>query len=340
MKKAYIKAISYYLPEKILSNEDLVKEFPEWSVEKVALKIGILERHIADKTECASDLAFQAAKKMFKEHSVDSQSIDFILLCTQSPDYFLPTTACILQHKLGIPTTAGALDFNLGCSGFVYGLSLAKGLIVSEVAENILLLTAETFSKHLHRKDKGNRTIFGDGASATWISTDGFAEIKNFSLGTDGKGAENLIIKTGGSRNPGKLNDIKFDEDGNPTSSDHFYMNGPEIFTFTLTNVPPLVEDTLKKNNLNQSEIDLFIFHQANKYMMNFLRNKIKIKEENFYYCLERFGNTVSSTIPIALYESKKENMLKGNILLAGFGVGYSWGGVILKCEQKQGEKI
>ena len=331
MKQTYIKAISYYLPERILSNQDLIQNFPEWSVEKVVSKLGISERHVVDDNECASDLAYNAAKKMFDEHSINPQSIDFILLCTQSPDYLLPTTACILQNRLGIPTTAGALDFNLGCSGYVYGLSLAKGLICAGIAVNVLFLTAETYTKHIHPKDKGNRAIFADGASATLISTDGFAEIKNFSLGTDGKGAENLIIKTGGLRNPNKLNDIKFDENGNPISSDHLYMDGAEIFAFTLANVPLLVEDTLKKNNLNQSDINLFLFHQANKYMMNFLRKKIKIEEENFYYCLEKFGNTVSSTIPIALYEAQKENKLNGYVLLAGFGVGYSWGGVILK---------
>ena len=331
MKQAYIKAISYYVPDKILSNENLAKDFPEWSVEKVALKIGVSERHIVGDNECASDLAYLAAKRLFDEHSINPQNIDFILLCTQSPDYFLPSTACVLQNKLRIPTTAGALDFNLGCSGYVYGLSLAKGLICAGVSTNVLLLTAETYTKHIHPKDKGNRTIFGDGASATLISTDGIAEIQNFSLGTDGRGAENLIIKTGGLRNPNKLNDIKFDDDGNLLSSDHLYMNGTGVFNFTLENVPLLVEDTLRENELVQSDINLFVFHQANKHMMNYLRKKIKIEEEKFYYCLERFGNTVSSTIPIALSEAKKENKLNGNVLLAGFGVGYSWGGVIVR---------
>ena len=331
MKKAYIKAISYYLPERIVSNSDLVKDFPEWSIDKIAAKVGISERHVVGDDECASDLAYHAAKKMFDEHSIDPANIDFILLCTQSPDYLLPTTACILQNRLGIPTNTGALDFNLACSGYIYGLSLAKGLICADIATNILLLTAETYTKHIHPKDKGNRTIFGDGATASLISTDGFAEIKNFSLGTDGRGAENLMIKTKGARYPNILNDIKFDNEGNPTSSDHLYMNGPEIFNFTLENVPLLVADTLKKNELNQSDIKLFVFHQANKYMMNFLRKKIKIEEELFYYCLERFGNTVSSTIPIALCEAQKENKLSDNVLLAGFGVGYSWIGVVLK---------
>ena len=340
MKQAYIKAISYYLPETILSNEDLVKEFPQWSVDKIASKIGISERHLAGSNEFVLDLAYEAGKKLFNEHTIDPGCIDFILLCTQSPDFLLPTTACILQDKLGVPSTTGALDFNLGCSGYVYGLSLAKGLICGGIAKNILLITSETYSKHLHPKDKGNRTIFGDAASATLISEEGYAMIKNFSLGTDGRGAENLIVKTGGVRQKEKLNDIKFDEDDNPVSSDYLYMNGSEIFNFTLENVPLLVEDTLKKNELSQQEIDLFVFHQANKYMMNFLRKKIKIEEERFYYAIEKYGNTVSSTIPIALYQAKNENKLSGNVLLAGFGVGYSWAGVVLQFNQKYNDFI
>ena len=160
--KAFIKAISYYLPSQILSNADLVKEFPEWSADKIAGKIGISARHISATEETAGDMAEKAARLLFNEYSIQPSSIDFILLCTQSPDYFLPTTACVLQNRLGISTTAGALDFNLGCSGFVYGLALAKGLITGGIANNILLITSETYTKHIHSKDKGNRTIFGD----------------------------------------------------------------------------------------------------------------------------------------------------------------------------------
>jgi len=330
--KAYIKGISYYLPEKILTNEDLVKEFPEWTVEKVASKIGIVKRHISAEGELASDLAEKAARKLFNDYNILATDIDFILFCTQSPDYLLPTSACIIQEHLGVSTSAGALDFNLGCSGFVYGLSLAKGLIYGGIATNVLLLTAETYSKFIHPKDKGNRTIFGDAAAATLISTEGFAEIGDFCLGTDGKGAENLIVKTGAIRCQEKKNDIAFDESGNPVSSDYLYMNGSEIFNFTLEAIPILVEDTLRKNNFKKEDIDLFVFHQANKYMMNFLRKKIKVEEEKFYYYLENVGNTVSSTIPIALCEVQKEGKMKGYLLLAGFGVGYSWGATILKC--------
>jgi len=309
----------------------LVKEFPEWTVDKIAGKVGVSERHIVSENETAADMATQAAEKLFTEHGIDRSVIDFVLLCTQSPDYYLPTSACLIQNRLGLSTSCGALDFNLGCSGYVYGLSLAKGLIAGGIASTILLLTAETYSKHIHPKDKGNRTIFGDASAATLISTDGFASIENFSLGTDGRGAENLIVRKGGMRQPDSLNDIVLDESGNLTSSDYLFMNGGEIFNFTAEAVPVLVEQTLEKNNLKQDEIGLFVFHQANKYMMNYLRKLIDIEPERFYFYLENVGNTVSSTIPIALYEAQKEGKLKGNILLAGFGVGYSWGATVLK---------
>lgn len=331
--KAYIKDIGYYVPQTIVTNEQLVKDFPEWSVEKVASKIGVSERHVASEGQTASDLAAEAAERLFSRGNVKRDEVDFVLLCTQSPDYFLPTTACVLQDRLGLSTSCGALDFNLGCSGYIYGLSLAKGLVCAGIARNVLLLTAETYNKYIHPRDKGNRTIFGDGASATIVSDNGIAQIMDFGLGTDGKGAGNLIVKNGGARHPGAVNDLTFDENGNPVSSDYLYMNGSEIFNFTLEAVPALVDETLGKNDMKMDEIDFFVFHQANKYMLNFLRKKIGIPEEKFYLYMEKTGNTVSSTVPIALYNAMEEGKLSPgmNILLAGFGVGYSWGGVVVK---------
>lgn len=330
---AYIKAISYYTPNQVLSNEDLVRDFPEWTVEKVASKVGIYQRHIASADETAGDMALKAAEKLFVEHQIDREDVDFVLLCTQSPDYFLPSTACVLQDKLGLRQNIGAFDFNLGCSGFVYGLSLAKGLIAAGIAKNVLLLTSETYTKYLHPKDKGNRTIFGDAASATLVSTIGYAEIGEFIFGTDGAGYEQLIVKSGASRSPQVLNDVQFDENGNPTSSDHLFMNGPDIFTFTIERVPTMVRDLLEKSGLSKDDIDLFVPHQANLYILEFLRKKMKIEREKYYINIANVGNTVSSTIPIALYESRKENILHGNVLLAGFGVGLSWGATILKLQ-------
>lgn len=329
----FIKGISYYLPEKILTNEDLVKEFPEWSVEKMVSKIGIRERHIAAENETAADMAVAAGKNLINEYNIDSADIDFVLFCTQSPDYFLPSSACLIQERLGLRTNIGALDFNQGCSGFIYGLALAKGLLGARLAKNVLLLTSETYSKHIHIKDKSNRSIFGDAAAATLISSEGFAEIMDMSLGTDGRGAGNLIVETGALKYPGVINKVSWDESGNPVSPDHLYMNGTEIFSFTLETVPLLADEILSKNGLSQDEIDLFVLHQANKYIMEFLRKKMKISSEKFYYYIENVGNTVSSTIPIALKEGMKDGSITSGmkVLVSGFGVGYSWGGTILK---------
>lgn len=328
-----IKAISSYLPHRVVTNGDLVREFPEWSVEKIANKIGVDERRVALDNETATDLAYYAAEKLFSQDKIKREDIDFVILCTQSPDYKLPTSACILQNRLGLRTDIGAIDFNLGCSGYVYGLAIAKGLIVSGIAKNILLLTAETYNKYIHKQDKGNRTIFGDGATASIISIEGFAEICEFSLGTDGSGAENLIVRTGMSRYPLEANDVHFDENGNPISSDYLFMNGAEIFSFTQYNVPLVVNDTLTKNGFTKDDIDLFVFHQANKYMLNFLRKKIKIAEDKFYIDMAKVGNTVSNSIPLALESAMDNGVLKKGmkVLISGFGVGYSWGGCLLK---------
>lgn len=331
---AFIKALTYYLPQQEVSNQELVKEFPEWTVEKIADKVGVDIRHVASENETAADLAINAANRLFEENpEIQKESIDFILFCTQSPDYVLPTSACIIQDRLGLRTDIGALDFNLGCSGYVYGLSLAKGLIEGNIATNVLLLTGETYNKHLHPRDKGNRTIFGDAATASVISTDGFARIENFALGTDGRGAENLIIKTGGARNPEKADDLTFDENGNPVSSDYLHMNGAEIFTFTQRNVPKVVKSVLEKNGLTMDDINLFIFHQANRYMLEFLRKKIKISQEKFYIDMASIGNTVSNSIAISLCDAKKKGNFSGKVLLCGFGVGYSWGATVLNIE-------
>jgi 3-oxoacyl-[acyl-carrier-protein] synthase-3 len=331
---AFIKAIEYYLPQCVVTNEELIQTFPEWTVDKIMAKVGVNKRHIAAESETATDMAVSAAQKLF-DNGADKNTIDYILFCTQSPDYYLPASACIIQDRLKLSKSIGALDFNQGCSGFVYGLSLAKGLIVAGIAQNVLLLTAETYNKRLHPKDKGNRTIFGDAASATLISTEGFAEIGKFSLGTDGSGSENLIVKTGGARNPEKSGIVDFDENNNPVSPDYIYMDGSEIFAFTLNAVPDLVKNILVKNNIEKEDINLYIFHQANRYMLDFLRKKMKIDDEKYYLYLSEIGNTVSSTIPIAICEAMNDGRLTigMNALLAGFGVGYSWGGCILSLK-------
>ena len=331
--EAYINCVSYYLPENVLDNNMISTEHPEWEAEKISNKTGIYKRHIAANNEFASDMAVKVSLKLFNEFNVDFKNIDFLIYCTQSPDYFLPTTACILQNKLGLSTNCGALDFNLGCSGYVYGLSLAKGLIVSKIATNVLFITSETYSKFINSKDKSNKTIFGDAATATLISSEkGLYRIGEFSLGTDGSGAENLIVKNGGIRNLKTTQNDVFDDNGNFLYNDsNLYMNGNSIFSFTSLSVPILVQNAIKKNKLSSTQIDYYLFHQANKYMLDFIRKKMKIDSEKFIYYLENVGNTVSNSIPIALIEECIKKDKRGKFLLAGFGVGYSFGSCVIE---------
>lgn len=333
IKMAYIKGISYYLPEKVVTNEELLQEFPEWSVDKVAKKVGVNSRHLAGVSETAGDMAEKAARNLFAEYGVSPEEIDFILLCTQSPDYFLPSTACILQNRLGIPTSAGALDYNLGCSGCVYGMAMAKGLIAGGIAKNVLLLTAETYNKYLHPSDKSNRSIFGDGAAACLISTEGMAEIGDFSLGTDGSGAEKLIVRTGAARYGKPTGKSEVDDEGHTRYDDYLYMDGGGIFNFTLDAVPAMMKDILAKNSLTNDGVDYYVFHQANKFMLNTIRKVCVLPKDKFYVNLEETGNTVSSTVMIALKQCLDAGTIhKGmSVMVAGFGVGLSWGGTILK---------
>lgn len=276
-------------------------------------------------------MAIKACEALFEE--IDKQEIDYLLLCTQSPEYYLPTTACILQDKLGLRTEIGALDFNLGCSGFVYGLSIAKGLLAGAIATNVLLVTSETYTKHIHPMDKGNRSIFGDGATATLIEVSDIPNIHSFALGTDGRGWENLIIPNGGlrSRFCPTASDWT-DESGVIRNDNMLYMNGPEIFNFTIEAVPKLVQTVLDKNRITMDDLNYVIFHQANQYMLQYLQDIIGIPQEKFYINMLETGNTVSSTIPLALKDALKNGVIKAGdrVLLAGFGVGYSYGATIV----------
>lgn len=319
---ASIKAISYYLPQKILTNDELSIEFPEWSVDKITEKIGIEKRHIASVSETAVDLAVNASNNLFAEHHIEKSSIDYVILCTQSPDYFLPTSACLVHERLDLAKTAGAIDINQGCSGYVYGLSLAKGLVSSGICHNVLLITSETYSKYIHKTDKSNRAIFGDAAAASLISTSGILSIGDFVFGSDGSGYQDLIVKNGGARN-----NLSKNKSYDP--NDYLYMNGGNVFNFTLKSVPSLVQNILEKNRLIKDDVDHFIFHQANSFMLNTIRRLCKIEEKKFHNDMKKTGNTVSSTIPIVLKD--KSFLENDKILLAGFGVGYSWAGCILQ---------
>lgn len=327
MLSARIKSITSHLPSQQLTNDDLARLHPDWDMPKIESKIGIRSRSIAAPAETASDLAFEACQKLFANPECDRSSVDYLLFCTQSPDYFLPTSACILQHRLGLRKDLGAMDFNLGCSGYVYGLSVAKGLIETGQATHVVLLTADTYSKFIQAGDRSLATLFGDGATATWIEA---VETENslvgpFVFGTNGEGGSNLIVKQGGLRHPLS----------HPSSEPvpcPLYMDGPEILNFAIRVVPDCMNRLLDKAGVTQEEVDWFVFHQANLYLLEHLRKRLGIAPEKFLIHMADTGNTVSSTIPLVLEDASRRHSFKtgDRILLLGFGVGYSWAGTLL----------
>lgn len=342
--RAELKAIEIYLPERVLTNDALAAVYSGWSASKIESKTGIVQRHIAAPDETAGDMAIKAARRLFESGRCEPSDVDFILLCTQSPDYVLPTTACIVQAQLGLPTSVGALDFNLGCSGFVYGLALANAMIESGQAVNVLLLTSDTYSKFIHDDDRSVRTLFGDGAAATIVSgrsngsslsSGSEGSIGPFIFGTDGRGAMNLVVRSGGARQARtpETAEVVADADGNRRSLDNLYMNGGEIFSFALQNVPRVVAELLARAKLDLGDVDFFVFHQANAYMMEYLRRRINIPDEKFVVRLCDVGNTVSSTIPIALHQVVANGRIRSGdlLMLVGFGVGYSWSATLVR---------
>ncbi len=329
MKYATLGPISIYLPQRVETNEQLQAEFPDWDMNLIGQKTGIHARHIAEERQCASDMAVAACERLFRDFDVDPRSIDFLLFCTQTPDYPLPTTACIMQDRLGLPTSSGALDFNLGCSGFVYGLSLADGLIRSGVARRILLATSETYSKYIDPADRSLRTIFGDAAAATLIEAGDQPTFRAFEFGTDGSGADTLIVGQGGARHQ---------EDAIKPRHRHrwpsaLYMDGPSLINFCVGRIPQLVRDILSAADLARDDVDLYLLHQATQKMLEQLQQSLGLNDRRMPICLARYGNTVSSTIPILINELRGDGRLTPGMrnMLVGFGVGWSWAGCIWK---------
>ncbi len=337
MPKATLIAIEYYLPEAVVSNEDLARAFPEWTAEKIYRKLGIRSRHVAGPDELASDLAVAAADKLLQSGVCSAGDIDYLVYCTQSPDHLLPTTACVIAHRLKIPSHCGAIDINLGCSGYVYGLGIAKGLIESRQARRVLLITADTYSKFLRPDDKGTRTLFGDAGAATLV---GAVEAEDeiigpFVYGTDGEGARHLIVEPGfflsSSKRCGAQTDRSDCRDGERT----LHMDGQEIFAFSSRIVPAVVNELLCRGETTAEGIDVICFHQANSFMLEYLRTKCHLPKEKFVIDMEMTGNTVSCTIPIALKNRSVAGRLRaGNrVMLVGFGVGLSWGACLIRWD-------
>jgi len=328
MLSAAVTAIVGHLPSRVLDNEELAMAFEGWSAEKIFEKTGIRERRIAADGETAGDLGEVAARRLFETHDIAPSSIDMLIFCTQAPDYLLPATACILHQRLGLRRDCGAFDYSLGCSGFVYGLALAQGLIAAGSARRVLLVTADTYSKLLHPRDRSVRTLFGDGAAATLIELSSEPGIGPFVFGSDGRGADNLIVPTGGARRARTPETAAETEDasGNVRSLDNLCMDGAEVMAFSLGAVPAAVRQLLERSEATLEDFDLFVFHQANAFMLERLRHKLRIDPEKFVVALERCGNTVSSTIPLALAPLiAADGAGKRRAMLVGFGVGYSW---------------
>jgi 3-oxoacyl-[acyl-carrier-protein] synthase-3 len=324
---ASIGPIAFHLPICVEDNDRLKAEFPKWDMDLIYKKTGIRARHIAAPGECASDLGVAAAEKLFCENNIDRGSIDFLLFCTQSPDYPLPTTACLIQQRLGLPTSIGAIDFNLGCSGFIYGLSLADGLIRSGAARRILLITAETYSKYIHPTDRSLRTIFGDGAAATLIEAAGEPSLGAFVFGTDGRGADTLIVPEGGARPA----DAAIQPRKRKRWPSSLFMDGPELVKFTLEVVPPMVERILAQAKWTRDDVELYLMHQATCFMLDHLRERLGLDEKQVPLAMQEYGNTVSSTIPVLVQDLRTSGRLcpGTQTLLIGFGVGLSWAGCV-----------
>lgn len=323
---ATIRAISSYLPAQIESNSELVDA-------RFIKKIGVQSRHVTNKDEAAGDLAFNVAEKLFAEYNIDRHATDFILLCTQHPDHLGPHTSAHLQHRLGLKKSVGTMDISLGCSGYVYGLAVAKGLIETGLAKKILFITSSVYTKYINAKDKATRPLFGDGATATWIEGGDTEGLRAFVFGSDGSRYDKLIIPVGGSRFMPRDNPEVFttDENGNYRSNYEIFMDGMAITYFTLREVPPLVEDVLNAAKLTRADLDYCIFHQANKFMMTYLRDKAGLNDVPFHNDISTTGNLVSGSVPLAIEQVIKDcgaDKLK-RVMLAGYGVGLSWAGCI-----------
>ncbi|MDR1621230.1 MAG: ketoacyl-ACP synthase III [Synergistaceae bacterium] len=331
---AAVRAVAVYLPEKVLDNGELVRQFGTWTESKIFSKTGVVRRHVVE-GELVSDLAVGAGKALFAEHGVRPEDVDFLLLCTECPDRFLPSTACTVQDRLGLRKDAGALDYNLGCSGYVYGLALAKGLIAGGVARKVLLITADTITRTIHPRDKSTRAIFGDAAAATLLEASDKEGVGSFSLGTDGSGASKLMIPAGAWARPSspETRAETVNRWGNVRTLENLYMDGPEVLKFTLDVAPPCFHEILKLNGVGLSDVKLVVLHQASRMLLEKVRDALQVPEEKFVIDIENYGNTTSSTIPIALRDMEREGRLTegDRVMVMGFGVGLSWGGTVLR---------
>lgn len=330
--RAALTGIASYLPEGRLTNEQLTAEFADdWTPEKIKTKTGIDSRHVARSDEFTSDLAVQAAENLFARWGGRREEIDLVLLLTVSPDYILPFTAGAVQAALELPTSVGAMDITLACSGYPYGLSLAAGMIESGRVRRVLLLTGDRFTTYTKQAERGSKTLFGDAATASMLEatengTPAGGIVRATRYGTDGRGEQNLIIPTSAMKGFVGKETTQAEQ---PT----FQMNGPEVFDFAIKVIAKHVKDFLAAEELKVDDVDLFIFHQANLFMISHLQRRLRIPDERFVVHLSEVGNTAASSIPLALESAVVAERVKpgSRVVLVGFGTGYSWSSVVLE---------
>lgn len=333
-KYSRIHSVAHYFPSQELNNDALATLFPEWPADKILAKTGIRVRYVCSEEETALDIGVEAARRLFAAQNIEPHSVDALLFCTELPDYVLPPNACLAQNLLGLRTDILATDYTLGCSGYVYGLSLAHGLITSGQARRVLLITAETYSKVLAPQDKSVRTLFGDAASATLVELADQPGIGAFSWYSNGAGARSLIVpQSGSARNKAENRAASLNAGDSGRTAADLFMDGPRIFQFTLDIVPPLLSACLEKNALTLDAVDAVLLHQANKFMLDHLAHKCRIPAEKMILDMEDGGNTVSNTIPVVLSRKLSQGVLQHGqtILLAGFGVGLSAAATVVK---------
>ena len=329
-----IKAMAGAVPARKINNYEFTDHFPKDVVKEVVDKVGVYERRIADENTTASDLCFAAAERLIKDNGINCDDIDALIFVSQTPDYRMPATSILLQERLGLNNQTLALDINLGCSGFVYGLSVAFSYLLQSGFRNVLLLDGETRTKAYSFKDRQTGFIFGDAGIAALISKDETIGSSYFSLNSDGSRESLIKIDAGGYRNPSSAETVKekvVDEHGNIRTDEQGYMNGADVFNFVIREVPKDIKNTLEFSGTDMKKIDYFVFHQANSYMNSYLARKLKLDTEKIPTSIEKFGNTSSVSIPITMVsELKNELALQPKLLLCGFGVGLSWATVIL----------
>ena len=334
--RAEIRGIAYVLPDLVVTNEMLNAENPTWEMSRVSARTGVAKRHVAREDETAFDLASRACARLFEEHLEAHDQIDAILFCTQSGDYVMPPNSCLLHESLNLPENVFAIDFNLACSGFVYGLGLAQSLLASGIATNVLLVTAETYSKHINPGDRSARSLFGDGAAATWITSSVSGRgLIGIQCATSGKDHRRFIIPAGGSRMPRTLETAvaRLDDSGNLRSLEDIHMDGAGILSIVSSAVPRQVRTLLERANMTMDDIDLVILHQASKMVMDSLNARLRVPPEKSFSNLLEVGNTVSASIPIAMRDATDAGRIRpgDRILVSGFGVGISWATAIIE---------